>query len=276
MTDTDPNRHPAGLEDKAVRRALRFLAKASARLRTSASPDRILLESPAYGTISARLSHLRLMQQAGLIARDGETVMLTEQGRAFVHGNSAAPVCGRDLEDIQLEVDGETRLVAFNHAESPLGQLCRRKGADGKPFLTAEEFAAGERLRSDFTRGNLMPRIGANWEASVAGRNRTSGSGAAELTDAALAARLRVEKALDAVGPELSGVLIDVCCFLKGLEAVERERRWPARSAKLLLKAALGVLDRHYRPQGGAAKPGRRRILQWGTADYRPSIAPSG
>ncbi|KXF79460.1 hypothetical protein ATN84_00365 [Paramesorhizobium deserti] len=257
------------MEDKTIRRVLRFLARAAANIRVSASPDRVLLESAGHGTISTRQSCLRLMQQAGLIARKGETVMLTEHGRSFMRGNSPAP--GRDLEDILVETDGESRRVAFNCAESPLCQLYRRKGADGKPFLTAEEFAAGERLRSDFTRGNLMSGIGVNWETSVAGRNRAAGNGAAELTDAALAARFRVEKAIEAVGPELSGVLIDICCFLKGLETVERERRWPARSAKLLLKAALGALDRHYHPRA-SAKPGRSRILQWGAADYRPSV----
>ncbi|PRD45990.1 hypothetical protein C5748_01120 [Phyllobacterium phragmitis] len=221
------------------------------------------------------------MQQAGLIALQGDIVALTPLGRermrATARQRATAPssggtLAGRDLENVVVETDGETRLVAFNHAESPLGQLYRRKGTDGKPFLSVEEFAAGERLRSDFTRGNLMPRLGANWETSAAGRNRTSGNGTVELTDAAMAARLRVEKALNAVGPELSGVLIDICCFLKGLETVERERRWPARSAKLLLKAALGALDRHYRPQGSQSKPGRGGIVQWGAADYRPSV----
>ncbi|RCS23541.1 hypothetical protein DUT91_13455 [Phyllobacterium salinisoli] len=239
----------------------------------------MLLESTEHGSISTRQSLLRVMQQAGLIALQGETVALTNHGRELARSAAApmeAPELGRDmerdLENAVVEADGEQRLVLVNHAESPLGQLQRRKAADGKPFLTADEFAAGERLRSDFTRGNLMPRMGANWETGVAGRNRSSANGTAELTDAAMASRFRVEKALDAVGPELSGVLIDICCFLKGLETVERERRWPARSAKLLLKAALGALDRHYRAQGGRSKPGRQGIVQWGAADYRPSI----
>ncbi len=177
----------------------------------------------------------------------------------------------QDVSVFTIEIDGEKQSVAVNLAESPLSQLYRRKGMDGKPFLTAGEFVAGERLRADFTRGHLMPRVSANWETSVAGRTRTSANGTADLTDAALAARLRVEKALESVGPELSGVLVDVCCFLKGLETVERERHWPARSAKLLLKAALGALDRHYHPLA-APKRGRPRILQWGTVDYRPAI----
>ena len=83
-------------------------------------------------------------------------------------------------------------------------------------------------------------------------------------------ARRRVDRAIEAVGPELSGVLIDVCCFLKGLERVEAERGWPVRSAKVVLKTALGALARHYFPQEQAARSAR--TLHWGAQDYRPSL----
>ena len=157
-----------------------------------------------------------------------------------------------------------------NNLESPLAALYHRKTADGLSFLTDAEFKAGEQLRRDFTCANIMPRISANWETSVGGRGRSYGNGVAEMTDIALAARLRVEKAVAAVGPELAGVLLDVCCFLKGLETVERERRWPVRSAKLLLKTSLSVLDRHYHPP--APDRFNKPLLHWGAQDYRPRM----
>jgi hypothetical protein len=118
-----------------------------------------------------------------------------------------------------------------------------------------------------------MPRITANWDAAVASGKRAGDGGIADLTDAVLAARQRVEKAIDAVGPELGGLLVDFCCFLKGIEEIERARRWPVRSAKLVLKLALSSLARHYGLSASAAAPeGRARLLHWGTDDYRPNI----
>jgi len=140
-------------------------------------------------------------------------------------------------------------------------------------MLDAAQFQAGERLRADFTRGQMMPRITANWDASVAEGRRGGDSGLADLTDAALAARLRVEKAIDAVGPELGSVLLDFCCFLTGIEEIERARRWPARSAKIVLRVALSNLARHYGYATAAMGAQRDRLRHWGTEDYRPKIA---
>jgi hypothetical protein len=116
----------------------------------------------------------------------------------------------------------------------------------------------------------LNPRVTATWEPKIASRTKGEAGGALDLTDAAIAARMRFSRAADAMGPELCGVAIDVCCFEKGLETVERERQWPARSAKLLLRAALLSLARHYAPQAQRAK---RASHHWGDEDYRPSMA---
>lgn len=139
--------------------------------------------------------------------------------------------------------DGRLRPVIRNEAESPLSWLRRRRGADGRPMLDEASFVAGERFRADLTRALMVPRITSDWSGAGGGRGSR---GPAEASDVALAARQRITLASRAVGGDLAGVLVDVCGFLKGLEDVERERRWPARSAKVVLLLALGRLAEHY------------------------------
>lgn len=240
----------------------------------AANTGRVLLNAGERGTIAVDAALLAAMAKDGALVRQGTRLSLAPKRATTGPGGADASRFQdqhRELEIVQIETSGEPGLALINLAESPLGQLMRRRGVDGRPFLTQAEFAAGEHLRSDYTRGRIMPRLGANWEASVASGTRAQGGGLAELTDAALAARQRVDAAIAAVGPELSGVLIDVCCFLKGLELVERERGWPVRSAKIVLKTALGVLSRHYNPAAGRSV--RHRSLHWGSEDYRPKMS---
>ncbi len=127
-----------------------------------------------------------------------------------------------------------------DEAESPLAWLARRKGRDGRALIEPVQLQAGERLRAEFTRAHMMPRITSNWSASVA--TGPPGSSPATFTDTMIGARQRVRTALDAAGPEFAGLLVDVCCFLKRLEEVERERGWPLRSAKIVLQLGLDRL----------------------------------
>ena len=86
-------------------------------------------------------------------------------------------------------------------------------------------------------------------------------------SDSVIAARQRVRQAFDSVGPEFIGLLLDVCCFLKGLEDVERERAWPPRSAKIVLQLGLDRLARHYGYATGARGKGRAAVRTWLASD---------
>jgi hypothetical protein len=110
-----------------------------------------------------------------------------------------------------------------------------------------------------------MPRTTSNWHAPIA-RHRRGGDTGTTLSDMVIGAHQRLRRALDAVGPEFSGLLLDICCFLSRLEDVERERAWPPPSAKVVLSLALDRLARHY--GYGAAARGRRR------AEVRTWLAP--
>ncbi|WP_439273333.1 DUF6456 domain-containing protein [Pseudochrobactrum sp. HB0163] len=267
-------------EQRLILRLLRFLVRSAARLENMAQNGSCLLINNDGACLASELKILHKLNQNGAIACDSEMVELTVRGRQLLSSLKKLHPASKTLSGTEAgSANGQIvgagqpdRKIAVNIAESPLAVLYRLKGKNGRRFLTDEEFQAGERLRADFTHGNMMPRISANWEAGVAGRVRGERGGAAEMSDHALDCRERVHKALEAVGPELSGLLLDICCFLKGLEQVERERLWPARSAKMLLKTALGILHRHYSAGFGGKGKGRPVIYHWGDRDYRPSL----
>lgn len=168
------------------------------------------------------------------------------------------------LAETQVATALGSQSVVIDEQESPLAWLARRAGRGGKPLIAPHQYQAGERLRADFTLAHLMPRTTSNWSSAIPGRHGHAGG--LHATDVMIAARQRVHRALDAVGPEFSGLLLDVCCFLKGLEDVERERLWPARAAKVVLGLALDRLARHY-GYGGETRGAARGDLRTWLAD---------
>lgn len=210
----------------------------------------------------------RLLER-GLVAANADGLELSAEGRAWVARASGEEHAYRlQHGHVWRNSQGAEAGRLVDEAESPLRWLSRRKGPDGQPLVDGAEFEAGERLRLDFTRGGMMPSVTSNWRDIVATGGRMN---RADLSDAALAARDRVARALTALGPELSGIVLDVCCFLKGLEAVEAERGWPQRSAKVVLKMSLSALARHY-GIGRLATGAGRGMRHWGTSDHRPSV----
>jgi hypothetical protein len=168
------------------------------------------------------------------------------------------------LAERVIRTDDGARTVTMDDAESPLAWLARRRGRDGRAMVAPHQLLAGERLRADFTRAHMMPRTTADWSNSLSsGRRGEAGDSAADFTVATIASRQRVNQALEAAGPEFSGLLLDLCCFLKGLEDIERERGWPARSAKVVLQLGLDRLARHYGYMAQAKGRGDTPIRTW-------------
>ena len=135
-------------------------------------------------------------------------------------------------------IDGSTRgrRVTVNLAESPLGWL-RARG-----LVDARQFAAGERLRSDYERAALAPSVTMRWTERVDGGGDTLDPATAQI-----AAKRRFDAALTDAGRGLCDVLWRVVCAGEGLPDAEKALGWPQRSGRLVLTLALDRLADHYR-----------------------------
>lgn len=142
-----------------------------------------------------------------------------------------------------------TRPRAWN-SDSPLAGLARRRDRAGQPFLSRELVSAGERLREDYELAAMGDAASQDWDRIISGDISAFGLGDT-MTDTP---HRRVADALVALGPDLADVVLRSCCFLEGMEAIERSMGWSARSGKIVLRIALQRLQRHYgKVQSGGA-----------------------
>lgn len=245
-----------------------FSQRNGVSLRTaSASPD------DAKELVSQGLAQWR----RGAASRR-DRLEITAAGHAFLARLDAdpdvEPYLAQHTEIVRRDIaaQGVTKTVAIDNGESALVWLATRRNSSGESLLDPTLLEAGERLRRELTFAQMTPRTTANWDPSLAARDGYAAP--LSFSEAVISARQRVESALRAVGPDFAGLLMDVCGFLKGLELIEAERRWPRRSAKLVLEMALSALARHYGLQTQAKGPARSLgVRHWGAQDYRPKIS---
>lgn len=177
----------------------------------------------------------RLRREPGLLPRpDGGWILA---GRA-----EGAP--GRIMAEVLARgPDGREARMAANRGESPIAWLARRKGPDGQPWLLRAQVMAAEQLREDFEQAGVQGRLTMDWMSGPRDRAPRGPAGIPRTT----AARRRVRKALEAVGPGLREMLEEICLYGSALQAAERTLGAPARSGKTTLRLALDRLARHYR-----------------------------
>lgn len=267
------HRSPAAVADGdtlqgEARRVLRRMAEQGTFLAIAPEMDKavILKGGIRVAVIGREIAQALALKDWISVLKPGRvmTYEITAAGRAAVRrwqDEDRAATAGRGLAEApqgfasgrrvtedrrEDDADGTQRRLRYNAGESPLSVLARRRDKDGKPFLTQNEVAAGERLREDFELAQMGPRVAQNWErflAPVDGGGPRPGPGAVTGSGTA---RDRVALALRELGPGLGDMVLRCCCFLEGLEVAEQRLGWSARSGKIVLRIALMRLARHY------------------------------
>lgn len=147
-----------------------------------------------------------------------------------------------------MDADGALRFVRGVDPAGPVGRLAKLADSAGVAFFAGREIAAARQLWEDFTRGESGLVKGSDWTAPPRGSTPRQAGGAQETAAAgAIDARARVTAALESLPPSLAGALRAFLLEERALDALERARRWPARSGKLVLKLGLELLADHYR-----------------------------
>ena len=137
--------------------------------------------------------------------------------------------------------DGSPRSVTVNLTESPLGWLFARG------LVTRRQFDAGERLRSDWERAQLAPRVTMAWDSAPVARGRGGSAGQPDIGGAQIDARRRFDGAVASAGPGLADILWRIVCAGEGMRDAETALGWPARAGKLVLSLALDRVADYYR-----------------------------
>ena len=156
----------------------------------------------------------------------------------------------RLLEEFGIDRDAGTarksagpprRTVTVNLTESPLGWLLARN------LITRRQYDAGERLRGDWERAQLAPRVTMTWDGAPVARGRGGEGGRPDLSGTQIDAKRRFDAAVAAAGPGLADILWRIVCAGEGMRDAETALGWPARSGRLVLAFALDRIADHYR-----------------------------
>lgn len=152
-------------------------------------------------------------------------------------------LCDRPIGDGDVEPRGvgPVRSVTVNVAESPLGWLLARG------LISQRQYDAGDRLRADWERAQLAPRVTMSWDSAPVARGRGGAAPERDLGGAQIDAKRRFDAAIAAAGPGLADILWRVVCAGEGMRDAESALGWPARAGKLVLTLALDRVAAYYR-----------------------------
>lgn len=241
MTGALHARFEAALDaERRAERAMRLLARPGAVIEPHGGGYGVRL-----GASRRRCVMLTLDDAAfAVLAREATLKPRREGGWTMVaRPEIATPPPGRPGV-IKASVETAEGIVQRNLGESPIAWLARRRDRHGRPWLAPAEVAAAERLREEYESLGTLGCMTMRWDATPRVDGGRQGLAPAERDHAA---RQRIARALDAVGPGLREILERVCLMGSALEAAEASLKLPRRAGKTVLKLALQALARHYR-----------------------------
>jgi hypothetical protein len=153
--------------------------------------------------------------------------------------------------------------MASARDDDVLARLATGSDRAGPAFLGPHHLAAADRFERLVRRAQLTPRVTMSYNPANVGGHRP-GNGVETASDGAADARLKLSRIASTLPADCWGVLFDVCGLGKGLQLVETERRWPRRSAKLVLRIGLEQLAAQFglAPQATGTASGTRHWLE--------------
>lgn len=250
------------------RRTLGFVRALLAGGQVSASDNGLFKVHRGGKSFSLPKARINDLVSAGVIARTGEQITSTANTRTWVKRQLSS---GDDAFSNQhRKIVADRTGVSRNLEESPLKRLANAAGQGGKPYLLPHQIVAGERLARLVECAQLRTRVTMAYTATNPGQAKGHANITKDLSDQGLDARRQLDHMQQALPAECAGVVMDVCGFEKGLQLVERERGWPRRSAKLVLRIGLEQLATHFglNPAATGLIKGRHRA--WMANGSRP------
>ncbi|MDG2530014.1 DUF6456 domain-containing protein [Caulobacter endophyticus] len=139
-------------------------------------------------------------------------------------------------EKTVVEPGGRAVTHRANLGEAPLEWLLRRR------HITPAEHAAGEKLSADAHASGVVGRLTMRWDPTP----RSGGVSRLEPMERAHAARQRLGRAIEAVGPDGMPIITLICVTGASLQGAEIALGLKPRTGKAALKAALQRLAAHY------------------------------
>lgn len=242
-----------------IRRFVRVLLRAVQAVRNK---DGFVAD---YGAARARLS----ADDVAKLASHG--VVVCANG-ACTPTNEAKAWLTRQQLGREDEVSQRRRIVAgpagsrCNPERSLLAKLAQ---ATGEGFLQPHHLEAGKRVARWGERAQLRQRVTMSYDPAQVGGRRHGGR--SDIADMAVEARKSLARIYAELPRDCAETIIDVCVFEKGLQTIETERRWPRRSAKLVLRIGLEQLAGRLGLTPGATGRDRGRLRSAMGEDFAPT-----